>query len=159
MLNLPGRMWLGQPSIEDISWHPQQNSSCGTRTTCLSMAKTYSMCQQTWRYWLKAFRYVVPFCWTIHPCWITCQAVTKGWGQRPDEESSHQIGSLSDPFDPYLICHALMDEAHGFRSVVFGWDNMQIDKPSDDQISKLFEVHGEFDISHIWIPWGFTLYC
>ena len=42
----------------------------------------------------------------------------------------------------------LADETHGFRSVVFGWDAIDADKPSDDMISKLFEAHGEFGPDH-----------
>jgi len=69
--------------------------------------------------------------------------------QNPEQELSCKIGPLFDLFDLYLVHHALMDKAHGFRSVIFGWDTMQMDKPSDNQISKLFEGYGEFDISHM----------
>jgi len=36
-----------------------------------------------------------------------------------------------------------MDETYGFRSVVFGWDTVDLEKPIDDPISKLFEGYGE----------------
>ena len=32
---------------------------------------------------------------------------------------------------------------------MFGWDTVGMVKPSDDEISKLFEAHGEFDISYV----------
>jgi len=78
--------------------------------------------------------------------------------KEPEAEFSCQIGALFDSFDPYLVRHALMDEDHGFKSVVFGWDTMQIGKPSNDLISKLFEAYGEFDTSHMRTFWRLISY-
>ena len=77
------------------------------------------------------------------------QTVIQAWWNKPNQEFICQIGTFSDPFDSYLIYNALMDKTHGFRSAVFGWDTVHLDKPSDDQISKLFEGHGKFITSYI----------
>ena len=73
----------------------------------------------------------------------------KHWWNNSDQESLRQIGSFSDPFDPYLVYGVIVDKTHGFKSVVFGWDTMHLDKPSDDRISKLFERHGEFNTGYM----------
>jgi len=71
------------------------------------------------------------------------------WWNKPDQEFPCNIGTFSDPFDPYLVHNALMDNTNGFKSVVFGWDAVHLNKPSNDQISNLFEEYGEFDISYV----------
>ena len=55
-----------------------------------------------------------------------------------------EVGTFFDPFDPYLVRNALADTDYGLRSVVFGWDIMHMDGPSNDVISELFKTHGEF---------------
>jgi hypothetical protein len=75
------------------------------------------------------------------------QTIVNDWLQKGDQTWTRGIGSFYDPFDPSLICDALADTTHGFRSVVFGWDTTGKGAPCDDVISKLFiEASSEFDL-------------